>query len=369
MEKYIYRNGKKLKYGFTTGTCAAAATKAAIQRLLTGEIVNKVQIQVPKGWVLNLKVELTEVLNESILCCIRKDAGDDPDVTDGLLICSKVRLNKKNVVIGGVGVGKVTKEGLPVPLGKAAINPVPMQMIFLVLDNFEGHQFHVEITVPEGELIAKKTFNPKLGILNGISILGTSGIVEPMSLEALKDSLMIEFNQMKNHLDHSIVFCPGNYGKDYAKTLLIHEKYILKISNYVGFFLNRLVEHQIKDLLFIGHIGKLIKIAAGNFNTHSKISDARMETLVAYGALHGASQKTLKKAFNAVTTDAAIEHLLKEVDKTAFFQDIVNQIQFKMESHVYKALHIEVILFSNKHGFLGQTKGAMKLINENFTGN
>jgi len=366
MEQYIYRNGKKLKYGFTTGTCAAAATKAAVTTLLTGQAPKTVKLQVPKGWMLELSVETTEIKDDYVLCSIRKDAGDDPDVTHDLLISSKVQFHEKNKIIGGTGVGIVTKEGLPVAIGKAAINPVPMQMIESVLKNKEKHHFLVEISVPAGKTVAKKTFNPRLGIKDGISILGTSGIVEPMSLDAIKDSIMIEFNQMKNHLQDSIIICPGNYGKDYAIKQGVDEKYLLKISNFVGFFLERLVESGIKNVLFVGHIGKLIKIAAGNFNTHSKVSDARIETLVAYGALHGVSQAVLKKVFNAVTTDGAIEELLPAINREIFFQAIVDQIKNKMESHVYQDLNIEVIMFSNKQGFLGQTKGVGALIHEKF---
>ena len=366
MDQYIYRNGKKLKYGFTTGTCATAATKAAVITLLTGKPPKTVKLQVPKGWILELPIEVTKTNENSVLCGVRKDAGDDPDVTHDLLICSKVQFHDKNEIIGGIGVGRVTKEGLPVSVGKAAINPVPMKMIESVLKNKKNRHFLVEISVPEGKNIAKRTFNPKLGILDGISILGTSGIVEPMSLEAIKDSIIIEFDQMKNYLKDAIVLCPGNYGQDYTKKLSIDKQYILKISNFVGFFLERLVESGIKNVLFVGHIGKLIKVAAGNFNTHSKVSDARIETLVAYGALHGVSKEVLEKVFKSVTTDGAIEELLPAINREVFFQTIVDQIKNKMESHVYQDLNIEIIMFSNKHVFLGQTKGVGALIHEKF---
>jgi cobalt-precorrin-5B (C1)-methyltransferase len=171
---------------------------------------------------------------------------------------------------------------------------------------------------------------------------------------------------MKDHLDDSIIICPGNYGRDYAEAQGLNEKSLLKISNFVGFFLERLVENDIKNVLFIGHIGKLIKVASGNFNTHSKVSDSRIETLVAYGAKHGLKQDIIKKIFESVTTDGALEHLLKAIDREVFFQEIVDRIKEKMEGYVYNDLTVEVIMFSNQHGLLGQTKGAQVLIDEKF---
>jgi len=364
VEKYLVKNGKKLKYGYTTGTCATAATKAAIKILTTNEKIKVIKVMTPKGWELILDIEDIQIGENFVKCAIRKDSGDDPDITNGILIYSKVKFSNENKIFGGEGVGFVTKEGLPVEKGNSAINPVPLKMINNVLKEFDKFKFSVEIIIPKGRELAKKTFNPKLGIVGGISVLGTSGIVEPMSNTALKDSIAIELNQMKDKIGDSIIFTPGNYGRDYLLENNVNDDYIIKISNYIGFMLDKAIEMNVKNVLLVGHIGKLIKIAGGNFNTHSRVTDSRMEILTAFAALEGVNKKTLQEIFNSITTDLAIKYLLPEVDKNNFFNKIAEVIKNKTEKYTYDQLNIEVLIFSNKHGVLGKSKKYDILVKE-----
>lgn len=364
MNRYIYKNGKKMKYGYTTGTCAAGATKACVQMLLKDKKIRNVKIHTPKGWTVKLKIEDIEINDNFVKCSVIKDAGDDPDITDKIKIFSKVSFNNKNQILGGFGVGKVTEEGLPVKVGKPAINPVPRKMILKELKNNKGKKFKVIIEVPEGKKIAKKTFNPRLGIVGGISILGTSGIVEPMSDDSLKKSILLEIKQKKHKLKDVLVFNLGNYGKDFSQNFKIDEKYLLKTSNYIGFSIEKIVEHGFKKVILIGHVGKLIKIAGGNFNTHSRVSDSRLEILTAFASLEGLDKEILKKIYNSTTTDMAISIIKKHIDINMFFNKISEKIKEKMIEYSYKDLNVAVYIFSNKHGFLGKTKNFKKLLEE-----
>jgi len=371
LEKYIVKNGKKMKYGYTTGSCAAAASKAAAYMALENSIIKNIDIETPKGWNLTLEViePVIESEGKSAFCYIKKDAGDDPDITHGALIGAKVELTTDTTAIiikGGKGVGRVTKAGLYIPVGEPAINPVPRKMIETevrkILHKEKGAI--VTITVPKGEEIAKKTFNPKLGILGGISILGTSGIVEPMSDEAFKESLAIELKMaVKDGLKRAVLV-PGNYGEEYAvKHFNIDKSNIIKTSNFIGFMLNKCIEEGLKKVLLIGHIGKLVKLAGGIFNTHSRVADARLEIIAANLALMGASKELIEKIFECVTAEGAVD-VIEAYNYDEIYNRLCRKAEEKCLSYTHDELDVGVIMFSIEKGLLAIGEKAKDILEE-----
>lgn len=368
MEQYIIKNGKKLRYGYTTGSCAAAAAKAAAKMLLEGRHINTIDIATPKGWPLQLQVSDVKITELEASCCVIKDAGDDPDITNGVAIYGRVswRRDYKICIRGGIGVGIVTKPGLPVPIGEAAINPMPIKMITEAVRDIIGHDrgINIEIYVPEGEKIAEKTFNPRLGIVGGISILGTTGIVEPMSEEAFKDSLALELKMAKAEGIDKIVLVPGNYGRDVARdTFGIGDKYIFKASNFIGFMLDKALEIGIEKILFIGHAGKIVKVAGGVFHTHSQVADGRLEILTAHLALMKAPNELLHKVMGSNTTEEAIEWIIKYNYKEVF-QILAEKITEKCRQRTYHKLSFATVVFSMNEGILGVCPSVKELVGE-----
>ena len=373
MEQFVYKNHKKLRYGYTTGSCAAAASKAAAAMLLSGKEISYVELHTPKG--IDLRLEVLDISREdnAVSCAIQKDGGDDPDVTNGILIYAKVSREPADeaqiIIDGGIGVGRVTKPGLEQLVGAAAINKVPRQMIRENLEAVcEQYHYHgklsVVISIPSGVELAAKTFNPRLGIVGGISVLGTSGIVEPMSEQALIDTIRVEMRQkLANGMEYLLVV-PGNYGIDfldqYGHGLQLEDA--VKCSNFVGEALDAAVEFVAKGVLLVGHIGKFVKLAGGIMNTHSHNADARMELLTVHAALLGAPVELLQKMMECVTTDDALKYL-KEAD---LMEPVMERIMEKMEFYVNQRaqhqLELGVITFSNVFGILGQTKNVPDLV-------
>lgn len=368
MEKYIIKDGKKLRYGYTTGSCATAASKAAVKGLLEKKEVKEIQITTPKGW--NLKLNpMNFILKEDWSSCgILKDGGDDPDATHGLVIYSKVKWRQDNEIHidGGIGVGRATKKGLPIPVGRAAINPIPLHMIEREVREIIGDDrgVDIEISVPRGEEIALKTFNPRLGIMGGISILGTSGIVEPMSEEAWKESLALEISMAKAEGIEKLIFVPGNYGRDLIRNKYkLNEKYLIKTSNFIGFMLDKAAEHKIKKVLLVGHIGKLIKVAGGIFHTHSKIADGRREILGAYLGVLGSTPKEIEEVLHCNTTEEAVT-LIKDMKKEEVFPILSNKITEKARERTMGEIEIGTLIFSMDHGVLSICPEGERLMEE-----
>ena len=310
----------ELRKGFTTGSCAAAAAKAACRMLLSGSDVDKISIITPKGPAFDAEILNAERTADYVKCAVRKDGGDDPDITTGALIEAEVRFagteegteegDALRVIIkGGRGVGRVTRPGLDQPVGEAAINSVPREMITRevteVLDMFDcSEAVTVTISVPEGEELALHTFNPRLGIEGGISIIGTSGVVEPMSRQAILDTIRVELRQ-KRAEGHDIAFIsPGNYGLDFMKeTYDIDLDRSVKCSNFVGETIDMICELGFSGMLLTGHIGKLVKVAGGIMNTHSREADCRMEIIAAAAVREGADTETLRRILDCLTTE------------------------------------------------------------------
>lgn len=311
-------NGKRLDCGYTTGSCAAAAAKAAALMLLGEADLETVSLDTPKGVRLVLGVLDPVRGPDFVRCGVRKDAGDDPDVTHGTGIFAQVRLAPSGICIdGGEGVGRVTKPGLDQPVGAAAINSTPRQMIREVLTQAAAQRgyaggFSVVISVPGGAELARKTFNPRLGIEGGISILGTTGIVEPMSHQALADTVRVEVRQRAAAGAKAILLTPGNYGETFAaEHLHLALTDHVSCSNFLGEALDACVEQGLRAILVVGHIGKLVKLGIGILNTHSAYGDGRMETLTACALEAGADLGLLRGVLDSVTTDAALA-LLRE---------------------------------------------------------
>ncbi|GAB6100471.1 cobalt-precorrin-5B (C(1))-methyltransferase CbiD [Halanaerocella petrolearia] len=355
-ESYVIKNGKRLRRGYTTGSTATAAAKAATELFFSGQKINQVQIDTPAGIELDLEVVNIKLDPDYAQAAIIKDGGDDPDVTDGLEIRAKVeRIDSGIELVGGTGVGKVTKPGLPVDKGQAAINPVPRQMIREEVSKVLPSEAGVRITieVPKGVETAQKTLNPKLGIKGGISILGTTGIVEPMSEEAYKDSLAIGIDQAQAIGVEELVLVFGNYGKKQAIELGFKEEQIIRMSNFVGFMLDHCMRQEVEQIVLIGHIGKLVKVAAGVFNTHSKIADARLETIAAYTASLGGSQELINRILTANTAEEAVG-IVKGTEWEEVFNLLAKRVMIRAQDYTDNALEVKSLLFSMEDGVVGK---------------
>lgn len=362
-----------MRYGFTTGSCAAAAAKAAAYMLLSGRQKNTITIETPKG--IPYTAEILEITRgeKAVQCAVRKDGGDDPDITSGALIYAEVSLtdhtrtqatDTRIHIDGGIGVGRVTKPGLDQPVGNAAINQVPREMIakevleVCDLMDYKGN-LQVIISVPEGEAIAKQTFNPRLGIVGGISILGTSGIVEPMSNQALLDTIRVELNQRRAEGFDYIAVAPGNYGLDFMKKAYGYDlDKSVKCSNFIGVTIDMAVECGFTRMLLTGHIGKLIKVAGGIMNTHSKEADCRMELLSAFAIHEGAGADVAAKILDCVATEEAVR-LLREVGKQQEVMDYaMERIMFYLNKRAGGRMQIDCIMYDNTFGELAKSKEA-----------
>ena len=369
MEQYSEKDGKRLRLGYTTGSCAAAAAKAAAWMLLTGRRKETITLDTPKGIRLELAVREITMRADSVSCAIEKDSGDDPDVTKGTLIFASVRrTDEPGVHIdGGEGVGRVTKRGLDQPVGNAAINSVPRQMIrenveeVMALTDFSGG-LDVVISAPEGETLAKKTFNPRLGIVGGISILGTTGIVEPMSEAALVETIRVELRQRRENGADYILLAPGNYGADYIRDFIgLDPKTAVLTSNFIGDSLEFCKEFGFHGALLIGHIGKFVKLAGGMWNTHSKFGDCRMEIIASHSAALGLRAERTEEILHCATCDDALRILDEEGLKDAFLVRLGQRIG-TMLGYKSGELQSGAILFSKEYGFLCETEHAEELL-------
>lgn len=368
----VDEKNNKLRYGYTTGSCAAAAAQAAAKMLLTGEKVEEVALQTPKGILLHLLIEDIQMDKEEVRCAVRKDGGDDPDVTHGILIYARVKKSGEAGIHldGGTGVGRVTRPGLERPVGAAAINKVPRKMIRENVEavcrqmNYTGGM-DVVIEIPEGVEISKKTFNPRLGIQGGISILGTSGIVIPMSEAALVASIRLEMEMMVKNGAGYLVITPGNYGQAFSKEQMnIDLTYSMKCSNYVGETLDMARELGVKGILFIAHIGKFIKVAGGIMNTHSRNADSRAEVMAANALRAGASRNTVMEILDSVTTEQSIDILIRDHCLEKTMEEVLQRVEYYLSKRGGEQLEVGAILFSSVHGKLGETSGVKRLCEE-----
>lgn len=379
---------EKLKKGITTGSCASAGVQIALENIFLNISRKELDILSLSNELLRVEVSSTKSWSNRARVAIRKDAGDDPDVTNGIKICVSVTylptnlfnnyissrgkmgyLKDKILLIGGRGVGVTTKKGLQVPVGKYAINPGPQKMIFAITEKFfkdnnlEFQLDHggivIKIFVPEGITKSKYTLNKKLGITNGISILGTTGIVKPMSEESLKDSLFAELKVIAEDTKKDwAIFAFGNYGERFCISQGLTKDSIVIISNYIGFMLDSAVELGFKKIILVGHIGKAVKIAGGIFNTHSRVADARMEIMAANAFLFNEKNSVIEKILLSNTVDEACEY----IENKDFFMELSNKIARRCNEYSRDKLQCEAMVFSFKGETLGHSENFYKLI-------
>ncbi|MBQ7534358.1 MAG: cobalamin biosynthesis protein CbiD [Stomatobaculum sp.] len=374
LKEYIEKGGRKLRLGYTTGSCAAAAAKAAAVMLLTGKRVSQVQLKTPKGLELYLEVEDICVSSSAVSCAVRKDSGDDPDITNHALIFAKVAYSRESGIRidGGDGVGRVTRPGLDQPVGNAAINSTPRRMIEEAVQEavrsagippaFSGtgdqKGFDVTISVPGGRELAAKTFNPKLGVEGGISILGTSGIVEPMSDQALLDTIRVELNIRRQESLAVLPAAPGNYGRDFLEAYGISPEDVVISSNFIYDTVRMAAEAGFSGMLFAGHIGKMVKVAGGIRNTHSRYGDHRMEILTEITKEVLKNKEEIPLLQNCVTADDAVRILKERGLDQAVLQEMTRRIRDVMQEWAQGDLRVEVVVFSNTYGEIGRSEGA-----------
>ena len=372
MDEYSYVNGKKLRKGFTTGTCATAATAAAISMILNQDIEEKFTVSTANGVEVTMDIKDPSFGELTASAAVEKDGGDDADATHGLLIYSTVTLlpDSNDIEIdGGEGVGRVTQKGLKCDVGMAAINPTPRAMIEKTARQLLGPNCGAKIiiSVPGGEETAKLTYNSRLGIVGGISILGTTGIVNPMSEDSWKASITIELTMLYNQGYRSVVLAPGNYGEDFATNVLgIPPHRIVNMSNFVGHVLKEVQRIGFTRVLMVGHMGKFVKVAGGIFSTHSKDSDARMEIIMANLALLGAPVELLEKVDQCITTDAA-GTLIEEYHYEEVYQVLVDKMKFRSERLLRNRkpeVSIDVVTFGTEVGYLASTQTLEEIAEE-----
>ena len=379
-------NQKTLRCGVTTGSCAAAGAGAAMKKLLEVIEIPYMEGYTPKGVTVQIPVLYGESTGEYCEVFVKKDSGDDPDATNGTRIGIRAerlaeafpsdRLERAFrdekyqglYLDGGTGVGRVTKSGLEQSVGQAAINKVPREMIFsqaeAVRKQTESREaFLLTVLVPEGEALAKKTFNPMLGIEGGISILGTSGILEPMSEKAIVDTIETQIRQMQRNGERNLLVTPGNYGQGYVTEKLgFSLENSVKSSNYIGETIDLAVSYGMERLLLVGNIGKLAKLGAGIMNTHSRMADGRAEILGFHLMLCGGSREQLAELSACITT----EEMLKKLESWQLREAVMESLCQKIGEHVKRrageTLQTGVMLFSENYGFLGQTAGTEEVL-------
>lgn len=347
----------KLRKGYTTGTCAQGAAKASTMMFVTGKPIDGVEVETPSGVRLHLPIIDPEIGDHYAKCGVIKDSGDDPDITHGAKIYAMVRFSSRTGVTirGGEGVGIVTRPGLAVPVGEYAINPIPREMILKEVSQFlpKGQGLEVIISVPNGQELAKRTFNPRLGIRGGISIIGTTGIVEPRSVDAYKTSLSLQLDVLKAAGHGKATFVLGYVGERFCKKVIgLPDDSIIKIGDHVGFMLEQCVEKGIEEVLLIGHIGKLVKVAGGQFNTHNRFGDRRIETIAHHSLRCGAGREMIEAILREMTAEATIG-ILRENGFMKVFDDIAQEVVLKARNLVGAKLRIRCILLSLEGEVLG----------------
>ncbi len=359
--------GKKrsLRTGYTTGTCAAAATKAALSTLVNGEKLARVNVSLPKDKNIIIDIAWIKYENEnSVTAAVIKDAGDDPDVTNGAEICVTVSFLatvNKIIIDGGIGVGRVTKPGLGLEIGKAAINPTPLKMIKQAIDEIIGQQYNryglsVTISVPKGEEISKRTDNPRLGIIGGISILGTTGIVIPYSTASFAASIRQSIDVSKAMGSDSVILTTGGRSEDFARGIFgnsIADHAYIQIGDFIGFSIKQCVIKKIKKAYVIGFIGKLTKMAMGIKQTHVKGSHVDMNFLADLASRCGASNEHIKK-IKLANTARHVGELVEQFGINIFYDVLCEEVYKHLSKYSPSELQIKIILLDFNGKIIGK---------------
>lgn len=342
----------ELRTGYTTGTTATAATKAALHALL-GSHVSEVQVSLPKGKTATLKITWTRVENGKATCAAIKDGGDDPDVTHGAEIWSMVSFTDNAGALnidGGKGVGRVTKPGLGLEVGRAAINPTPMAMIKQAVEQVAGEQLkthgvNVVISVPKGEELAKKTDNPRLGIVGGISILGTTGIVLPYSTASFAAAIRQGLDVAIAAGADTVVLTTGGRSEDFAKALFdLPEHCFVQMGDFAGYSIRQAASRKMGKAVIAGFIGKLTKMAMGVKQTHVRGSHVNMEFMAGLAEKCGADANVLAEISQANTARHVAE-IVAKYNISGFNSLLCRKVHEQMHDHAKGQLQIEVIMF------------------------
>ena len=374
IDEFNIKNGHTQRYGFTTGTTATAAAIGAAYMYLNDK-KDIVDVELPAGITLSIPIEYHTVQNNLFICGVKKNAGDDPDVTDGIIISTKLEFIKKENGLefnffAGEGVGIFTKDGLALPKGEAAINPVPRQMM---IDNLSrilkeaGFSGIVNITVmvENGVEIAKKTFNERLGIIGGISILGTSGLVLPMSKTALLETIEADIKfRLKNSKEGRVYLAPGNIGAKYLeKNFNINSTTVAIISNFIGESIDYAISNDAREIVLCGDLGKLIKLSGGIMNTHSNDSDSRLELLVAAVTKLCIKEnkelpiQIISNIFEQKTTTGAV-NIIKENNFENCFDILADRMLYYAYNRAFKA---EIFYHKNRYANIEEFKNNLKI--------
>ena len=354
--------------GVTTGTVATACSLAALDAILDNTDIACVKVETPKKTLDIIIDECKRLSSFKAYAVAHKNPYNDPDVTVDLAIVSTVELldahdDTKVIITGGEGVGKITKPGLQIPVGEHAINPGPRKMIFKNLEDKipDGKMVKVTISIPKGNEIARKTMNPKLGIVDGISILGTTGIARSMSSDAYKNSIVTQLDvALASDID-DLVFVPGNIGEKLAlKNLDITAEQIVQTGNFVGFMFEEAEKRGIKKFTYFGHMGKLIKVAGGIFDTKHAVADGRREIMVTHAALCGVDKQNLQRLFDSKTTD----DMMSILDELGVSSEVSNSIAKAIKDRCKQRfdLDLNVILVDMEGNYLNNN---MELILSN----
>lgn len=370
MSEQSKRNKKdpsQMRHGYTTGSCATAMTKAAIQAVVTGQVPDEVTIFLPVGQFATFKVETSEIQGDAIMCETIKDAGDDPDATHKARIQSTVRLTDVPGIHldGGVGVGRVTKAGLPVPVGLAAINPVPRKMITGVvqeaIDTYALERgIEVIISVPDGEEIAKKTLNGRLGILGGISILGTRGTVVPFSNSAYMASIVQALNVAKEAGCDHVVITTGGRSEKYAMKQYpdLPEESFIEMGDFVGFTLKHIARKKFAKVSLVGMMGKFSKVAQGVMMVHSKSAPISFEFLATIAQKSGVEEPLLNEILTANTASQVGEILQ---GNEVFFEALCKNCCYYALAHMNTEISVSTSLYAMNGDCLGKAENIEKL--------
>ncbi len=369
-ELYTTQAGRRLRCGYTTGTCAALAAQGAARALLTGVLPAAETVVTPKGPAVTASLRPLDAPAGSVCCAVQKDGGDDVDATDGAWIAATVsRLPDGVEIDGGSGVGRVTLPGLDQPVGAAAINSTPRRMIAEAVRSVAaqcGYRggFRVVISVPGGEALAEKTFNPMLGITGGISILGTGGIVEPRSLRALLDSLAVEVRVQGAQGVRDLIVTPGNYGEHFLAAFPgLRAMPQVKCANFIGDTLDLCRENGIETVLLVGHLGKMVKVAGGIMDTHSRVADCRVELFAAHAALAGASRETVARLMEAATSDACVAIL----DEAGLRAPVLGSLVAAAQGHLTRRaapMRVGLVTYTNQYGLLAVSDTANQILTD-----
>ena len=360
---------KILRNGYTTGACAAAGVKAALILMTSNKVVDSVDITALDGTILTIPIKNIKLNSdnnsESIVSEVIKDSGDDPDITNGASVFTTVKHIEGNEVVfkAGEGIGTVTKSGLSLPVGEPAINPKPRELIRNVVKEFFTESVGLEITIsiPDGVELAKKTLNPTLGVEGGLSVIGTTGVLRPMSEEAFKKSLVPQIDVALAAGFDSLIFVPGKIGEVAALKLGLPKEAVVETSNFIGYMLESAAEREVRNILLLGHIGKLAKVAAGVFYTHNRIADGRLETIAAYAAAEGLGYKAVKQILNANTTEEAVS-IIDENGFERVYNKIAKRASTRAYRYIFGKVYVGTILIDRENDTLGKDKFADEIL-------